>query len=104
MTTATLLSDKQLLIVGGVAVVGIGLLVFGVSRLGKAATETVGGAITGKNALTEGTAYDGAGIVGTLAGAADAAAGGALSSVGSAIGQTLFDWFGPSYDPNATTL
>lgn len=51
--------------------------------------------------VNQGTPYAGAGVVGTLGNLTNQASGGVLSSLGEAIGGKLFDWFGPSYDPNA---
>jgi hypothetical protein len=69
--------------------------------------DVAGGVLTGNNAVTENatnaageatTAYQGAGIVGTVGAATNAASGGVLASIGESIGGTLFDWFGPKVD------
>lgn len=69
--------------------------------------DVAGGVLTGNNALTESaktadgertTAYEGAGVVGTIGAATNAVSGGVLASVGESIGATLFDWFGPKVD------
>lgn len=104
MTTATLVSDKQLLIIGGVAVVGTVLLIWGVSRFGGAVVDTAGGILSGNNSLTDGTAYEGAGVVGTVGAATNTISGGFLGELGSDLSLALFDLFGPSYDPNGDTL
>jgi hypothetical protein len=80
-----------------VYVVGKGL----VKGVGAAAT-AAGGVVSGNNALTQGTAYQGTGILGTLGAAFNSASGGSLASAGSSIG----GWFSDltnSYDPNAPT-
>jgi hypothetical protein len=104
MASATLLSDKQLYVVGGVAIVGAGLLLWGATRLVSKATDTAGGVLSGNNELTAGTAYEGKGVVGTLGAAANTITGGFLGSLGSDISLAVSDLFGPSYDPNGDTL
>jgi hypothetical protein len=64
------------------------------------AAAAAGGIVTGHNALTRGTSYEGKGVVGTLAGAANSASGGALESIGSAIGGWVFDLTHREYDPS----
>ena len=65
-----------------------------------AAVDTAGGLLSGNNALTQGTPYQGAGLAGTLGAAANTVSGGALSSIGETIGGWLADLTIP--DPNAT--
>jgi hypothetical protein len=76
----------------------------------KAAGEVVEGIATGNNALTqtatnaEGervTAYEGAGIVGTVGAAANAASGGHLATWGGSLGSWIYDMTHDDYDPNA---
>ena len=50
------------------------------------------GIVSGDNAITEGTQYEGTGVAGTVGAVADAASGGLFSSWGS----SLADWFAPS--------
>jgi len=50
-----------------------------------AAVDTAAGLATGNNALTRGTAYEGAGVLGTLGAATNAASGGVLARVGERI-------------------
>jgi hypothetical protein len=79
------------------------LVAYIVSRgLGKVAKEA-GGLVTGDNALTRGTPYQGAGLPGTVGAATNAATGGVLESLGGWIGGKLYDVFGEDYDPNAPT-
>lgn len=69
----------------------------------KQATEVVkgvGGIISGNNAATEGTAYEGRGILGTLGSVFNSGSGGALEGVGDWIGESIFDVFNKPYDPN----
>jgi hypothetical protein len=56
----------------------------------------LGGIVSGDNALTEGTDYQGAGVAGTLGAATNAASGGLLAEAGSWIGGKVFDIFHPS--------
>src|SRR5581483_891681 len=62
-----------------------------------AAIDTGAGVLTGNNAVTQGTEYQGTGVLGTLGAATDKVSGGLFSSIGDTIG----GWFAPSYDPNA---
>jgi hypothetical protein len=86
---------------------GAALLVFVVYYVGKktltAAASTAGGIVSGNNALTQGTPYQGAGIAGTLGAATNVASGGVLGNFGSWLGDKLADWFPPGggYNPNA---
>lgn len=81
------------LVIGGVVLAGV------VYFFGKQLLASLGGIFTGNNALTEGTDYEGTGVAGTVGAAFDAASGGTLSSVGSAIGTGLADLLSSSdYD------
>jgi len=89
--------------VGIVAAVGY----FLVKRAGAAAAAAAanaareaGGLVTGNNALTLGTPYAGAGVVGTVAAAANAASGGTLRSIGEALGGWVYDVTHRDYDPS----
>lgn len=71
--------------------------------LGEAAS-AAGGILSGNNALTAGTAYEGKGTAGTLGAAADTVSGGALGSIGEWLGgkaADVADWFRLD-DVNAT--
>lgn len=59
-----------------------------------------GGIVTGNNAVTRGTVYEGAGVLGT-AGATVNAALPFLDDVGGWIGRTVYDLTHADYDPNA---
>jgi hypothetical protein len=68
-----------------------------------------GGLVSGNNAITQNqtdasgapvTAYQGAGVLGTLGAATNSASGGSFASIGEWIGGTLADLTG-SYDPNS---
>lgn len=89
------LSDKQFFIVGGTLLGGLILLTWAGKKAVDAAVDTGKGIATGNNALTKGTSYEGAGIVGTLGAAANEASGGFLEKLGSSIGGTLYDWIHP---------
>lgn len=59
------------------------------------AAAAVGGLVSGDNALTKGTDYEGKGAAGTLGAAVDSATGGFTSWIGGGIGgaaATLRDW------------
>ena len=91
-----------------VAIVGGFLLWKGSKVAGdaiNAATDVAAGIVTGDNALTQNatdasgapvSAYQGAGIVGTVGAATNAASGGTLASIGSWIGITTYDLFHPA--------
>lgn len=79
---------------------GLGAALAGAWLLWKAA-KAAPGLISGNNAITQSatnaagqptTAYQGAGIVGTLGAATNAASGGVLASVGEWLGSTVYDW------------
>lgn len=74
---------------------------------GKFALKTAGGLVSGNNVITQNqtnaagqavTAYQGAGVFGTLGAAANSASGGYLSSFGETLGGWAFDAFGPRTD------
>ncbi len=85
-------------IYGGAAIVGLLIVYKFAGLLGKgaaAAADTAAGIVTGNNAVTESatnaagektTAYQGAGVAGTIGAATNAASGGVLASVGESIG------------------
>lgn len=66
----------------------------------KGAAGVVGGVVSGDNALTQGTPYQGAGIPGTLGAATNAASGGLLGRFGGWLGRTVYDATHADYDPN----
>jgi hypothetical protein len=84
------------------AAAGVALIV--IMQAGKAAKEVVtgaadlgGGLLTGNNSITAGarsSAYQGAGIFGTLGAAADRTSGGILSQAGEWLGGKIADWNG----------
>lgn len=71
-----------------------------VSDAAGAVTDTAAGIISGNNAVTEGTPYAGAGVLGTLGGATNAALGG----VPQAIGETISSWFAPTLSGDAANM
>lgn len=96
------LTDKQMVLVGGTALVGGALLIWFLSRQAKAVAATAGGLITGDNALTAGTPYQGAGVLGTLGAGFNAASGGFFQSAGETLGGWAYDLFGD--DPLAADM
>jgi hypothetical protein len=93
--------QNPLYLAGGVVLV-IGAVYFLARKTITDVAEGVGGIVTGDNALTKGTAYEGAGIVGTAGAVANAASGGLFDKIGSSIGNTLHDWFGDDVPANDT--
>lgn len=94
---------------GYAVVLGVGGIVLyllwdKLTGLAKDAADTVGGAVSGNNAVTRGTVYEGAGVAGTVGAVANTASGGLLEDVGSWIGGKIFDWTHDEYDPNAPVL
>jgi len=59
--------------------------------VGKHLLSAAGGVITGDNALTQGTPYQGAGVPGTLGAVANDVSGGTLSTFGSWLGGLIPD-------------
>jgi hypothetical protein len=84
----------------GVAIVGV-VGYFLVKRAAGVAAETAVGVIAGENALTEGTAYHGAGVLGTLGAVANKASGGSLQSIGESLGGWIYDLTHADYDPSS---
>lgn len=58
------------------------------------------GLVTGNNAITRGTSYEGAGVLGTIGGATNRAVP-ILDDFGGWLGRTVYDWTHTDYDPNA---
>ena len=81
-----ILTDKQFMIAGGVLLGGALLLTW-------AGKKTVTGIATGNNALTEGTPYEGAGILGTLGAATNELSGGTLQRFGEWLGGKAYELF-----------
>jgi len=87
------------LAIGTILVLGVAYFIL--RKAIGAAADTTGGILSGNNALTDGTVYEGAGIAGTLGAATNVVTGGALEKAGDAVGGFFFDIFGDDYDPNA---
>lgn len=71
-------------------------IILGLAALALAGVYFFGRRIIG--AVTEfnkDTPYEGSGAVGALGNVADKVSGGTLSAVGSSLGATLYNWFGP---------
>lgn len=87
--------------VGFAIAIGAGALAIWwlLSKGGKVA----GQAVDAVSNINAGTAYEGAGVVGTLGHATDAVSGGALSDLGSWIGTGLYDLF-HNDDPTEVSL
>jgi hypothetical protein len=79
--------------------IAAGVVALAVVYLGRRAGAVAGGIVSGNNALTEGTTYAGAGVVGTLGAATNAASGGVLQSAGEAIGGWFYDLTHPRVNP-----
>jgi hypothetical protein len=86
--------NPQLMIYGAAAAVGL-YLAYKLTNIGGAVADALPGIVSGDNKLTQNqtnaagektTAYQGAGIAGTVGAATNTASGGALASVGEAIG------------------
>lgn len=92
------MTDKQFMIAGGAAIVSVGLLVWGVSRIGDKVVDSAAGVLTGNNSLTEDTPYEGMGVLGTLGSAFNEMSGGLLEGAGGNIGGWLADVLNPPID------
>lgn len=93
---SAVLNDPVKFAIAAAVVAGVGYLLIrqaakDVGKAAGAAAEAAGGIVTGNNAVTRGTAYEGAGIPGTLGAATDAATGGVLSDFGSWLGGWVYD-------------
>lgn len=92
--------DPVKLAIGAVLVIGV--VYFLGRKTIKDTADAVGGAaadiVTGNNAATRGTPYEGTGIFGTLGGAANKAVP-ILDDIGGWLGRTIYDWTHPEYKP-----
>ena len=97
---AALAGANPMLLGAGLAV----LLIVGYS-LARGALGTLGGLVTGDNAITQNqtnadgektTAYEGAGVAGTVGAVVNSATGGAAASLGESIGGAFYDWWNPA--------
>ncbi len=106
MSAAKFLATKpgQYAVIGVVGVIAAVLLYKFVKGEAKQAAQAVGGLVTGNNAMTQGTAYEGAGVAGTLGATVDAAGGGIFSRFGSWIGGTVYDMTHDEADLTAPTI
>lgn len=82
--------DNALPLAIGAAII-VGALYFLARKTASDAAGAVGGVLSGDNALTEGTAYEGTGVVGTVGAAVNEVSGGTLQT----IGETVSSWFAP---------
>lgn len=94
--------DNPLQLALGVVLI-IGVVYFLARKTVKDVAEVAGGIISGNNAITRNqtnasgekvTAYEGAGVLGTLGATVNTASGGTLASLGQKIGGSLFSIFG----------
>jgi hypothetical protein len=92
----------------GLLLLGGGVAAVALWYIGREALAVAGGIITGDNAITQNqtnaagertTAYEGAGVLGTVGAATNSALGGIPASVGETVGGWIFDVFGPK-SPN----
>ena len=90
-------SEAGMILAGGLVVWLLWDKITGsVAAAGSAAVNTVGGVVSGNNAITQGTDYEGAGVAGTLGAATDAASGGLFSDFGTWLGGSIYDWTHPA--------
>lgn len=84
--------------------IAIGAVAVGIWWLGRQAKEAVVDGVkttaTAVNNINQGTAYEGAGVIGTVGHGFDALSGGNLSSFGEWLGGKAYDLFNDDYDPN----
>lgn len=86
----------------GLAILAGGLYLLTRGAL-KDAAGAVGGLVSGDNAITRGTPYQGAGLPGTVGAVTNAASGGVLERFGGWLGRTVYDATHADYDPNEPT-
>lgn len=108
--SANILKSKegQWVVLGLVAIVVIYVIAkksaAAVTAAAGAAADAAGGIISGNNALTAGTDYQGAGVLGTVGAAANDASGGFFDWLGSSIGGGIYDLTHPTTTvPDSTT-
>lgn len=98
--------EGQWVVLGLVAIVVVyyvGKKVAGAAvAAGGAVVDAAGGVLSGNNRLTQGTPYEGTGVLGTAGAAANTVSGGSLQKVGDWIASWL-PGAGNDYDPNAVT-
>jgi hypothetical protein len=95
---SAVMADPIKFAVAAAVVLGVGYFLVK-TVLGKVAAEA-GGLVSGRNAITDGTPYAGAGAIATPAAIANAASGGTLADLGGWLGRTVYDWTHEEYDPN----
>ena len=97
--------EGQWVVLGLVAVIVVYYVgkhvIAGATQAAGAAASAAGGVLSGNNSLTQGTPYQGAGILGTLGAATNTVSGGALQSAGESLGDWLYDTFNPSISSTA---
>lgn len=96
---AAKLLDNPIQLALGIAVV-VGVVYFVGRKVVTDVASTGADIVSGNNAVTRGTPYEGAGILGTLGSATNTALGGVPQSIGEKIGDWLFDLTHKDYDPN----
>lgn len=89
-------------IVGGVAYLVLRQAVKDIGKVGGAAAGAAGGLVTGNNAITDGTVYQGAGVAGTLGAAANAAIP-ILDDWGAFLGGKIWEWSHPNWNKPTPT-
>lgn len=92
--TAYLTKQNPLMLAAGVVLV-IGAVYYLGRQTVKDVASVAGGVVSGNNALTQGTAYEGAGVLGTLGAAVNQASGGFFETTGSKIGGWVYDLLHP---------
>ena len=97
-------SVAQWAAIGAGVVLGVLVLGRNAQRAAGQVIDTAGGIWTGDNAVTRAatnaagervTAYEGAGVLGTVGAATNAASGGVLASIGQWLGGKVYDWTNP---------
>ena len=82
---------KSYAILIGVGVAGVLILAWFAKQQLKEGADTIGGLVSGNNAITKGTVYEGDGVLGTLGAAANTASGGTFQSLGEWLGGKAAD-------------
>jgi hypothetical protein len=108
LSTPAVLKTKegQWVVLGLVAVAVVYYIgkhvISGAVAAGGAVADAAGGVLSGNNRLTQGTPYEGDGVLGTLGAATNTVSGGALQSIGEWFASVL-PGSGNDYDANAGT-
>jgi hypothetical protein len=85
------INEKTILAAGVVALAVYFVLSRDAVKAGGAVVDTAGGVLSGNNALTAGTPYEGGGVAGTVGAGVNSILGGVPQAIGESIGGWFYD-------------